>query len=123
MPRRISARVASMATPEDSRGTSSTQPSVIGSSASSMVRVSTAQGSANSPPQAFAVRFWFHARRYRLACEIRIGIAEATIAGDHLAAAALEVGVDACLGHDATADGLHRAPRSGPVQAMTRRLP
>ena len=37
IPRRISARVAAMATPEFSRGTASTQPSVIGASASSSV--------------------------------------------------------------------------------------
>ena len=36
-PRRISAQVAAIGTPEDSRGTSSTQPSVIGASASSSV--------------------------------------------------------------------------------------
>ena len=37
-PRRISARVAAMATPELSRGIASTQPSVMGASASSSVR-------------------------------------------------------------------------------------
>src|SRR5262252_2395409 len=37
-PRRISARVAAIATPERSRGTASTQPSTIGASASSRVR-------------------------------------------------------------------------------------
>ena len=36
-PRRISARVAAMATPDTSRGTASTQPSVIGARASSRV--------------------------------------------------------------------------------------
>ena len=37
-PRRISARVAAIGTPEDSRGTASMQPSTIGASASSSVR-------------------------------------------------------------------------------------
>ena len=38
MPRRISARVASIGTPELSRGTASTQPSAMGASASSRLR-------------------------------------------------------------------------------------
>ena len=38
MPRRISARVAAIGTPELSRGTASTQPSVMGASASSRER-------------------------------------------------------------------------------------
>jgi hypothetical protein len=38
MPRRISARVAAIGTPELSRGTASTQPSAIGASASSRLR-------------------------------------------------------------------------------------
>ena len=37
-PRRISARVAAIGTPETSRGTASTQPSVMGAMASSRVR-------------------------------------------------------------------------------------
>jgi hypothetical protein len=44
MPRRISARVAAMATPELSRGTASTQPSVMGASASSRERAMAAIG-------------------------------------------------------------------------------
>ena len=38
-PRLIRARVAAMATPETSRGTASTQPSVMGAKASSRVRM------------------------------------------------------------------------------------
>ena len=40
-PRRISARVAAIGTPEDSRGTASMQPSTIGARASSSVRIIT----------------------------------------------------------------------------------